>query len=163
MAPFDIVCHAVGHHDNKRLDLSCSDKIVHDESDMPLPPPCCLILTPSVLEIEHGVTLVVFAIRWRCIDKGSLLHLSAGRVEDHLLDIAVRHILQCKEVCVRSWYLNTALPTTGAIEVVGAGIVDHRTINDHVVIMEPFVHWAGCRTSPHSFCVFGQFGAATAT
>ena len=84
-------------------------------------------------------------------------------MEEYLLHIAVRHILQRIEVAVVGRNLNTALPTGGAIEILCARVVHHATVDGEVVIMETFVHRAVGSAYPHPFAVLMQHGATGST
>ena len=74
------VCHAVSHDDDERLYFAFCNEIVEDKVGMTLICPCCLVLTPSVLQIKHRVTVFLslfadsaFLISSRCIYIGNTL------------------------------------------------------------------------------------------
>lgn len=65
-----------------------------------------------MLQIEHGIFLLgVLVVFGGSVNESSLLQSCAGRVEKHLLNVAVRYILGSIEVAVVCGNLDTALPT----------------------------------------------------
>ena len=119
-AKLHIVGEAIGHNDDERIYLTLCDEVVHDDACMSLTAPAGLVLTPSVLQIEHRETLLLclgtlankLAIGWWQIDHSSLHLALAGRIVENLLNCAMRYIgTEGVEVLIGSWYLDATLPT----------------------------------------------------
>ena len=71
-----------------------------------------------MLQVKHRVTVFLslfadsaFFISSRCIDVGDALGIGAWRMENNLLHIAMRDILERIEVAIMRWNLYTRLPT----------------------------------------------------
>ena len=94
----DAIGQTVGHHNDERTNLSISDEVIHDDIGTSLHAPCGVVLTPAVLQIEHGeALLLVLAVGGRCVDKCTA-HAALATValnirgEEHLLQVAMRDI-----------------------------------------------------------------------
>ena len=106
---------------------------------MSLVAPCCLVLSPSVLQVEHGILLLVLAIgRW-CINKGAAHLLRALTPEQYLLHIAVGHVFHRVEVLVVGRNLDTTLPARRTVIVQRTRVVDDAAIDGQVVVVEALV------------------------
>src|SRR5919199_1763574 len=69
--------------------------------------------------------------------------------------MAVRNIFQRIKILVMSRYLNAAFPTLRAVEIASAGIIKNAAVNDQVIVVKPFIHWAGggsCKITIITFC-----------
>ena len=75
-AELEVVGQTVSHHYDEGLDLAVGNQVVHDESGMSLYGPTGLVLTPAMLQVEHGIalllTLYYLAIAIGQIDIGCL-------------------------------------------------------------------------------------------
>ena len=112
------VCHTISHDNDERLYFAFCYEIVENKVGMSLVCPCCLVLSPSMLQIKHRVTVFLslfadsaFFISSRCIDVGDTLGIGAWRMENNLLHIAMRDILERIEVAIMCRNLYTRLPT----------------------------------------------------
>ena len=155
-----LVGHAVGHHDDERLDLARGDEVVHDQVRVALVPPGVLVLTPAVLQVQHRVLLLVLVILRRGVHPRDAVLVRAVGPEEHLLHLAVRHVLHGVEVGVVGRDLDTALPAGGAVVVVRAGIVEHAAVDGQVIVVEALVHGTGGRAHPGAVFRLVQDGSA---
>ncbi len=61
-AHLNIVCHAIGHHNNERFDFAFGDQVVHDQIGMTLVTPGCFILTPAMLQVENRIAFLFILV-----------------------------------------------------------------------------------------------------
>ena len=127
---------------------------------MALVPPGILVLTPAVLQVQHRVLLLVLVILRRGVHPRDAVLVRALGPEEDLLHLAVRHVLHGVEVGVVGRDLDTALPAGGAVVVVGAGIVEHATVDGQVIVVEALVHRTGGRAHPGAVLRLVQDGSA---
>ena len=168
VSPFAFVSHTIGADDDERFALAFGNQVVHDEVGTSLVHPCCLVLSPSVLQVEHR-ELLLSVVCWRKIDKGSwsalanpmrIVGRSVLRREVHLNHLSVRHVLIGKEILVGTWYLNAALPTDGAVVVLCSWVVHHTTVDGQMIVVEAWIHRTFSGACPYSVLTLVQHGAA---
>ena len=136
----DIVGHAVGHHDEKGLDLAFGDQVVHDQIGVTLVAPGGFILAPAVLQVQHRISPGrVLVVVGRRVDKRSAGGVGALRREENLLHSAVGNVLEGIEVLVMGGDFDAAFPTGRTVEVQGAGIVECPPIDREMVVVEAFI------------------------
>ena len=146
---------------------------------MTLLTPAGLVLTPAMLQIEHGIALLdtlvagfdrctllvneLSVCRWQVNHSG--LHLTqALRVEQYLLDASMCDILAAGiDILVLGRNLDTALPTAGAKVVMSTWVVEGTTVNGQVIVVEALVHRTFCLTDPGTVEETAQLGAALST
>ena len=157
-----LVGHAVGHDDDERYALAIGDEVVHDEIGVPLIAPGCLVLAPTVLEVEDRVLLLVLLVLRGRIDEGALDGAGALRGEENLLDLAVGHVIaESIEGSIVGGNFDAALPTAGTVVVVRTGVVEDATVDGDVVVVEAFVHGAFRGAPPEAVVTLREVGAAT--
>ena len=164
----EVVGQTVSHNYDERLNLAISNQVVHDESSLTLYRPAGFVLTPTVLQVQYWIALLLtlyhLAVTVRQINIGSLHLTSALAPEGYLLDVTMVDILAISvEVLILGRNLDTTLPTARTEVVVCTRIVKHATIDSQVIVVETRIHWALGSTSPNTILILAQYGTATAT
>ena len=140
----------IGHDDNHGLAASRRDQIVENEVRATLPDPTRLILSATMLEIEHRIVhLGLGVIVGRKIDERVPPRSRHLRVVPNLTHLSVGHILN--RIVSRTWLrnLHCTRVLASAKKRMTVGIADFRTINDQCVIVQAG-NKRSCGDSPES-------------
>ena len=114
-----------------------------------------------MLQIKDWIFLLVLSVCRRSVDKCTTLSVCTWRVEQNLMNIAMRNVLKSVEVLVVGRDFDTALPTYRTVVVLSTWIVECTAIDSQVVVVETFVHRTiGC-TFPNTILVLAEHCTAT--
>ncbi len=114
-----------------------------------------------MLQIKNGILFIGLAIFRRSVNKRTPLHTGTRRAEQHLLNIAVRHILKGIELFVMSGNLDTALPSARTVIIERSRIIERTAVDYHVVIVETLVHWTLGSSHPRAVGLLFEFRASS--
>ena len=128
---------------------------------MSLVGPCRFIFSPSVLQIENRIFLLILSVSGRCINKCTTMGICALGIKINLLNISMRHLLHSIEILIMSRNFNTTFPSARAVIILSTRIIKHTTIDSQVIIMESLIHGAICSTYPYTFFIFAENCATT--
>ena len=128
---------------------------------MTLIAPSGLVLAPTVLQVQHRVTLgLILIVSGRSIDKRAADGIGALRREQDLLNVAVGNVLQGVEFLVVSGDLDAAFPTGRAVKVQRARIVERAPVDREVVIVKSLVQRLLGDARPESVLTLGELESA---
>ena len=116
-----------------------------------------------MLEVEYRVVLLALLVAWRGVNECAAYAVGALGVEENLLYIAVRDILERIEIAVCRRNLDAAFPAGGAVEVECPRVVEDASVNREVIVVESLVHRSCGGACPESVFALCQHGAALAS
>ena len=132
------------HHDDERDGLARRDEVVHDGCGMALLGPAVLVLTATVLQVQHRIALGgILVIFGRGIDEDvthRLVHL--GPVVD-FPHLALRDVLHGVEVLVHGRDVDAAAPAAGAVVVEAGRVGDVGAVDVQLIVVESFILRSG--------------------
>ena len=148
----------VFHNDDERQAFVFGEQIVEDPAAAALTAPAGLILSVTVLEVQHRIThRQVVVVLWRRVDEK--VPLAAGDIgmDIKLADLAVRDVLKGVDVLVMGREFKLGALGAGPEEELAGRVRHFGTVYHQCVIVVAFVERLCGRARPVALLVLGHW------